>query len=133
LTLMLPITVLVIDSNPAFLRFVVQYLDEQHCETIRVAGAAFRASDALILAAATNPQAALIGMSGSIGSTRGLIADLRRMLPSLDVVAMSQLGAAGYVQAALAAGADAFVDKDRLQVDLVPAIIQAAGARNGLQ
>ena len=130
---MLPITVLVIDSNPAFLRFVVQYLDEQHCETIRVAGAAFRASDALILAAATNPQAALIGMSGSICSALGLIADLRRMLPSLEVVAMSQLGAAGYAQAALAAGADAFVDKDRLRVDLVPAIIQAASARNGLQ
>ena len=130
---MLPISVLVIDSNPAFLRFVVQYLDEQHSETIRVAGAAFRETDALILAAAIDPQAVLVGMSGSVSSALALIANLRQRLPLLDVVAFSQLGSAGYAQAALEAGADIFVDKDRLRVDLVPAILQVTGALESLQ
>src|SRR5689334_18796797 len=96
LKLMAPVSVLVIDSNPVFLRFVVQFLEEQYSATIHVAGAAFREADALTLAAAINPQAVLIGMSGSIGAALGLIAALRRLLPSLEVVAMSQLGAAGY-------------------------------------
>jgi len=129
LKLMAPVSVLVIESNPVFLRFVVQFLDEQYGETIHVAGAAFREADALTLAAAINPQAVLIGMSGSIGAALGLIAALRRLLPSLEVVAMSQLGAAGYAQAALAAGASAFVDKDQLRVDLAPAILQVANSR----
>ena len=127
---MAPISVLVVDSNPAFLRFVVQYLDEQHSETISVAGAAFRESDALILAAAISPQVVLVGMSGPISRALDLIANLRRRLPQLEVVALSQLGSAGYAQAALAAGADIFVDKDRLRIDLVPAIVQAVYSRS---
>lgn len=130
---MAPISVLVMDSNPVFLRFVVQYLDERHGETIRVAGAAFRESDALVLAEAIGPRVALVGMSGSIGSALGLIADMRRLLPSLAVVAMCQLGSAGYAQAALDAGADAFVDKDRLRIELVPTILQAACARQTMR
>ena len=119
-----PISVLVMDSNPAFLRFVVQYLEEQHGETVRVAGAAFRTTDALALAAFTNPQVAIIGMSEPIYNALSLIAEIRQRSPSLHVVAMSQLGAAGYAQAALAAGAAAFVDKDRLRAELLPAILE---------
>lgn len=130
---MMPVSVLVIDSNPAFLRFVVQYLDEQYSEMISVAGAAFRQADALTLAAAISPQVALVGMNGPVSATLGLIANLRHLRPSLPVIALSQLGSAGYAQAALAAGADMFVDKDRLQADLVPAIIQAARAMEAVQ
>jgi DNA-binding NarL/FixJ family response regulator len=54
--------------------------------------------------------------------------NLRRLLSAPAIVALSQLGSAGYTHAALAAGADLFVDKDRMQVDLVPAILQIAGA-----
>jgi DNA-binding NarL/FixJ family response regulator len=113
------------DSNPTFLRFVVQYLEEQPGQMFQVTGAAFREADALILATAACPQLALVGMSGPVASALRLIADLQQQAPELVVVAMSQLGAAGYAQAALEAGAAAFVDKDRLRMDLVPAIIQA--------
>ena len=130
---MAPVSVLVVDFHPAFLRFVVQYLDEQHSNTIRVVGAAFREVDALALATVVSPQVALIGMSGSIDGALKLIADLRRLLPALEVVAMSQLGAAGYAQAALAAGAAVFVDKDQLRAELAPAILQVTCARNILQ
>ena len=128
-----PVPVLVVDFHPVFLRFVVQYLDEQHSEAIRVVGAAFHEADALALATAISPQVVLIGMSGSIDGALRFIADLRRLLPALEVVAMSQLGAAGYAQAALAAGAAAFVDKDRLRVELAPAILRVACAREILQ
>jgi DNA-binding NarL/FixJ family response regulator len=130
---LVPISVLVIDSNPAFLRFVVQYLEERHSEMIRVAGAAFRESDALILAAAISPQVILVGISGPLYTALGLIANVRRLMPSLAVVAMSQLGAAGYAQVALEAGATAFVDKDRLRADLAPAILQAGCGPNTLR
>jgi DNA-binding NarL/FixJ family response regulator len=114
-----------VDSNPTFLRFVVQYLEDQPGQMFQVTGAAFREADALILAAAVNPQVALVGMSGPIASALRLIADLQERLPTLAVVAMSQLGAAGYAQVALKAGAAAFVDKDRLRMDLVSEIVQA--------
>jgi DNA-binding NarL/FixJ family response regulator len=68
-------------------------------------------------------------MSGPISRALGLMADLQRQMPALAVVAMSQLGEAGYSQAALEAGAAAFVDKDRLRIDLVPAIVQAVRSR----
>jgi DNA-binding NarL/FixJ family response regulator len=126
---MQPYSVLKMDPNPAFLRFVVHYIEERHSETAHVVGAVFRASDALMLAGAAAPQVAIVGLSGPIDTALGLIADLRRVLPEMAVVAMSQLGSAGYAQAALEAGADCFVDKDSLLAELGPAIRRAVDAR----
>lgn len=129
----MPISVLVVDTNPAFLRFVVQYLEEQHSAEICVAGAAFRKPDALALATLYSPRVALVGVSGPISGALQLIADLRRQLPSLVVVVMSQLGSAGYAQIALEAGAAAFVDKDQLRADLASALLQAAYSATPIQ
>ncbi|KPV48842.1 hypothetical protein SE17_35890, partial [Kouleothrix aurantiaca] len=93
---------------------------ETHTGRVCVAGAA-RPDEALALAAATRPQVVLVGLSGPVVAALALIAELRQS-GAQHVVAMSQLGSAGYAQAALAAGATAFVDKDRLQIDLVPVL-----------
>jgi DNA-binding NarL/FixJ family response regulator len=53
------------------------------------------------------------------------LADLRTALPEARLVAMSLLGADGYRQAVLAAGADDLVVKSNLRTDLLPAIRRA--------
>lgn len=113
---MQPLSVLVVDANQSFLGFTVRYLEETYAGRVCVAGAA-RPDEALALAAASRPQMVLVGLSGPVGAALALIAELRQCGVH-HVVAMSQLGSAGYAHAALAAGATAFADKDRLQIEL---------------
>jgi DNA-binding NarL/FixJ family response regulator len=125
-------TLLVFDPHPALLGILVRYIEAHHADSLTVAGAAFREPDALALAASAYPQVVLLGMRGAIPDGLGLIAAVRRLLPSAIIVGMSHLGTAGYAQAALDAGADTFVDKDDLKARLLPAILQIADARNTL-
>ena len=91
--------------NPALLRLMVRYLEEHHAESLTVARAASCEADALALAAAAHPQVVLLGMYGPAQDALQLIVSLSRLLPSVIVVGMSDLGVAGYAQAALDAGA----------------------------
>jgi DNA-binding NarL/FixJ family response regulator len=125
-----PFSILVFDSHPALLGALIQHIEAHHAESLAIAGAAFRQSDALVLAAATSPQIVLLGTSGPMQEAARLIEHLHRLLPSAIVVLMTHLGMAGYAQAALDIGADMFVDKDHLNTRLVPAIMQIARDRN---
>lgn len=51
-----------------------------------------------------------------------LIPELRALLPACGVIVVSQNVASAYPERAIAAGADAYVCKDRLWLDLLPAI-----------
>jgi DNA-binding NarL/FixJ family response regulator len=124
------LSMLIFDTHPALLGILVRYLKEQHAELLTVAGAACREADMLSLAATTCPQIVVLGVCGPMQDTIRLIDAVRRLLPSVIIVAMCQLGMAGYAQAALDAGADIFVDKDDLKRRLVPAILEAAVAQD---
>lgn len=56
-----------------------------------------------------------------------LTARIRSEWPGIAVIVVSYLGAQAYVDAAKAAGAHAYVMKDRLTTDLVPAIAAILG------
>jgi len=130
-----PLTILVINGHPMLLREVVRFLEEQ-ASRYTVSGAAFRAADALTLAAAHRPQAILLGLSSTPDPGLSLIAELRRIVPRARVVVMASLALAEYSCAARAAGADACIDKERLRTDLIPALTyadqyEATGVANG--
>ena len=79
---MIPLSMLVFDPHPGLLRLIVQYLEEHHAGTLVIAGAAFRDTDTLALAAATCPQVVLLGMNGQLQDALQLIVALRRLLPT---------------------------------------------------
>jgi DNA-binding NarL/FixJ family response regulator len=119
-TTMAPISVLLVDDNPTFLRILGDFLAEE--EGILVVGTARSGEEALVKAKELRPQVILLdlampGLNGFNTTPR-----LRSMMPDVGIIALTVLDANGYREAALAAGADDFVAKANLNTHLVPAI-----------
>lgn len=117
------LSVLVVNSNPSFLRLLVRYIEDRHADALTVAGAAFRVRDALILAASYQPEAVIVGLSGVEVSGLAFVAEVRRVVPYARVVVIAPMAAAYYADAARAVGADACVASDQLRTDLIPALL----------
>jgi DNA-binding NarL/FixJ family response regulator len=119
-TTMAPISVLLVDDNPTFLRILGDFLGEE--EDILVVGMARSGEEALVKAKELRPQVILLdlampGLNGFNAAPR-----LRSMMPDVGIIALTVLDANGYREAALTAGADDFVAKANLNTHLVPAI-----------
>jgi DNA-binding NarL/FixJ family response regulator len=78
---MMPFSLLIFESNPGFLRLLVQHVEANHGKTLSIVGAVFREADALALAQATCPQIVLLGMYGPVQKSYQLIDALRSRLP----------------------------------------------------
>ena len=115
--------VLLVDDSPHFLRDATAFL---RALGVTVVGSFEDAIMALAQVRALAPDVALVDLR-----MRGLpgleaIPRLREMMPDLGIVAMSLTP--GYRRAAMAAGADEFVDKAAFDTELLPAIHRAADA-----
>ena len=121
-----PISVLIADDNPTFLRIVARFLEEQSRETVSVVATARGGEEALIQAEALRPQVVLIDLKMPGLSGLEAIPRLRRALPDARIIAVTLLDTDAYRQAALAAGADDFVPKTTLNAELLPAIRRVA-------
>ena len=119
-----PISVLLVDDNPTFLRIVTRFLQEH--DDVVVVGAVGGSEEALAQARALQPQVVLLelGMSGLTGLET--IPRLRSMIPEVGIIAMTLLDTNVYRSAVLAAGASDFVPKATLNTDLLPAIRRVA-------
>jgi len=123
---MKPISVLLVDDNPSFLRIATRFL-EQH-DDIVVVGAADGGEEALALAQDLQPDVVLIDLAMPGLSGLETIPRLRAMLPAVGIIALTMLDTNSYRQAALEAHANHFVPKASLDRELVPAIRQVARA-----
>ena len=121
-----PISVLIADDNPTFLRIVTRFLEEQSRKTVSVVATARGGEEALAQAEALRPQVVLIDLNMPGLSGLEAIPRLRRALPDAGIIAVTLLDTDGYRQAALAAGADDFVSKMTLNTELLPAIHRVA-------
>jgi DNA-binding NarL/FixJ family response regulator len=121
---MKPISVLLVDDNPAFLRIVTRFLQE-HDDVITV-GAAGGGEEALALAQDLQPDIVVIDLAMPGLSGLETIPRLRAVLPKVGIIALTVLDTNSYLQAALEAGANDFVSKTSLNTDLLPAIRRAA-------
>ena len=116
------ISILVADSNSVLLRIVSRFLREQEA---RVVGAARGAEEALAQAEILRPDVVLIDLTQTYAAGLDAISRLRTAMPKVGIIATTTLDVDGYRQAALAAGADELVSKDRMSTALVPAIRRA--------
>jgi DNA-binding NarL/FixJ family response regulator len=123
---MKPISVLLVDDNPNFLRIATRFL-EQH-DDIVVVGAASGGEEALALAQEVEPDVVLIDLAMPGLSGLETIPRLRAMLPAVGIIALTVLDTNSYRQAALEAEANEFVAKASLDRELVPAIRRVARA-----
>ncbi|MFB0536671.1 MAG: response regulator transcription factor [Anaerolineae bacterium] len=123
---MKPISVLLVDDNPSFLRIAIRFLQEH--DDVAVVGAAGGGEEALALAQDLQPDIVLIDLAMPGLSGLGTIPRLRAVLPEAGIIALTVLDTTSYWQAALAAGANDFVPKTRLNTDLLPAIRRVAQA-----
>lgn len=111
---------LLVDNNNAFVRIAMRFLQSQP-DLGRVASAE-SAARGLSLASQLRPEVVVLDLHLQQASGLDLIPSLRRRLPDVKVIVLTLWSSEPYRQAALAAGADDFVSKDRLHTDLLPAI-----------
>jgi DNA-binding NarL/FixJ family response regulator len=114
------ISVVLVDDHEAFLNIAASFL-RRH-EEVSVVGAFTRSQEALSRMPALRPHVILFDLN--MPSPNGLeaIPLLREALPNSGIIALSLLDGRMYEQAALEAGADAFVAKSDMISDLLPAI-----------
>ena len=125
---MKPISVLLVDDNPGFLRIATRFLQEH--DDIVVVGAAGGGEEAMAMAQDLQPDIVVIDLAMPGLSGLATIPLLQVVLPEVGIIALTVLDTNGYRQAALAAGANDFVPKASLDTDLLPAIRRVArGAR----
>lgn len=122
-------SVLLVDDHRLFLRLVARFLQEQGDAEISLVSVAHNGYEALSQAQALRPQVILLDLAMPGLSGLEVIPRLRAILPEVAIIVLTGRKAAGYRQAALAAGADDFVAKATLTTDLLPAIRQLARAR----
>jgi len=122
---MKPISVLVVDDNPTFLRIVTRFLQEH--EEIKVVGSVNGGEEALARMPELRPDVILIDLAMPNMSGMEAILRLRPAWPKVRIIALTLLDTDSYRQAALSAGADDFIPKTNLNTALLPAIQQVAG------
>lgn len=120
------VAVLLVDDSAVFLDAATQFLQDHCAEEVNVVGTASGGNRAIVQAEALRPQVVVLDlrMPGMTGLE--MIPRLRTLLPEVRIVMLTQLEARGYREAALAAGADEFVSKARMDSDLPPAIRRVA-------
>jgi DNA-binding NarL/FixJ family response regulator len=124
-----PVSVLLVDDNPAFLRILTRFFRE-HCQNeVMVVGTAGRGEAGLALARSLRPHVILLDlrMPGLCGLET--IPLLRSMLPDVGIIVLTLWDANGYREAALAAGADDLLSKFVVNTDLLPAIRRVARSK----
>jgi DNA-binding NarL/FixJ family response regulator len=121
---MKPISVLLVDDNPAFLRIATRFL-QRHDDTV-VIGTADGGEEALALAQDLQPDIVLVDLAMPGVSGLDTIPRLRAILPKVGIIALTVLDTNSYLQAAIEAGANDFVPKASLNTDLLPAIRRVA-------
>ncbi len=125
---MKPISVMLVDDNPTFLRATAQFI--QAHDDLSIVGAVEEGQDALEQVQALRPQVilvdlAMIGMPGL-----EVIPRLRELMPNAGIIALTLLNTNNFRKAALEAGADAFVPKATMRTDLLPTIRQIVRAED---
>ncbi|MBI4381904.1 MAG: response regulator transcription factor [candidate division NC10 bacterium] len=121
-----PISVLLVDDNLTFLGILTRFLHEHHQNEVTVIGTAGGGAEGLDKAWELRPDIVLLDLHMPALSGLETIPLLRRMLPDVGIIALTLWHANGYLEAALASGADDFLSKFALSTDLLPAIRRVA-------
>jgi DNA-binding NarL/FixJ family response regulator len=122
-------SILLVDDNPTFLHILTRFLHEYNQGEVVVVGTAGGGEQALVQARELRPDIVLIDLAMPDLPGLEAIPRLRQALPEMGIIALTMLGPNGYREAALAAGANEFVSKTTLSIDLPPALRRVARAQ----
>lgn len=125
-----PISILLVDDNRSFLRAEDRFLRQS--EDVTILGMASSGNEALRRSKELLPQIILLDIVLPDISGIELIPPLREDLPAVGIIALTIMDTESYREAALAAGADAFLSKAALFAGLLPTIRQVAGLKDAL-
>jgi len=120
------LSVLLVDDNPFFLRILDQFLSERREGDVKVVGTVMGGRDAVAQAERLRPEVILVDLKMPECSGLELLPQLRKTLPDAILIALSLMDPDEFREDTLAAGADGFVSKVRLERDLIPAIQRLA-------
>lgn len=121
------IPVIFIDPNTSFRRLIVRVLEQHFADTIALVSEA--SSWPLAAPLEVTPRAVLLGLGGEGLADPQLLAAIQLVLPCIPIVVLGHLDDAAYREAAIAAGAAAFISKDEIDADLVPVLRQLTASR----
>jgi DNA-binding NarL/FixJ family response regulator len=122
-----PISVLLIDDNPIFLRILARFLEERSQLEVIVVGSADGGEKALAKTPLIKPHVILVDLAMPDIHGLELIPRLRKIAPDAIIIALTLMDPRSYRASAIAAGADDFVSKATLETDLLPAIRRLVG------
>ena len=115
--------VLLIDENPVFMQAATAFLQRQSgFVTLRTAATL---EAALVGARDFHPSVIVIDPNNSSLEGLAIIPRIRTVLPQVGIVVLALIDSPTYRDASLATGADCFVSKSSMAVDLLPAIRRA--------
>ena len=120
----LPITVVLADDHAIFRRTLRRLLDVE--ETVSVVDEASDLPSAIDYVQRRRPRVLVLDLDMPNGSTLEAIRQLRTELPWTEIVVLTTEESALAAQQLLAAGAVAFVFKDRAETELLEAVRRAA-------
>jgi DNA-binding NarL/FixJ family response regulator len=125
-----PISLLLVDDNPKFLRLLTRFLHIRYPADVVIIDVARSGIEALARAQIVRPQVVLLDLAMPNMPGWEVIPRLRKELPEVGIIVLSLLESGAYREMVLEAGADAFVGKSALVVELVPAIRRVASNRH---
>jgi DNA-binding NarL/FixJ family response regulator len=115
-----PFSILLVDDNESFLRAEERFLRQK--EGVSIVGQASNGGEALNMVKDLEPRVVLLDIAMPEVTGIDLIPELRDAHPSVGIIALTVMDTESYREAALAAGADAFLSKSALFTDLLPTI-----------
>lgn len=118
---------LLVDDHLPFMRALTSFLEES--DGLVVVGSVTRGAEALAKVQELRPDVVLVDLAMPDLPGLEVIPRLRAARPEMGIIALTLLEVDSYRQAALAAGADEFVEKSTLSTALVPAMRQVARAK----
>lgn len=124
---MKPLTLMLVDDNPRFLSAASSYLGE--IDEFILVSTLEGGKEAVAKAKELKPDVILVDLAMPDIAGLQLIPQLRESLPDLGIVALTVHDNPQYREAALEAGADAFVTKSQILKHLEPTIKEVRNAR----
>lgn len=121
------VTLLIVEDQETMRKTLHRFLQSAFPEWTVLEAAT--GADALAACAAHRPEVVLMDIMLPDADGIALTVQVKATLPEARVIFVSYLGGETHVARALAAGGSAYVTKDRLFSDLVPAILALAGSR----
>jgi DNA-binding NarL/FixJ family response regulator len=115
-----PIAVIFLDRNLVFRRLAARLFVRHFAAELVLIAQGDRWP--LVGAPVQTPQAILLGLGADALVEQDQMRDLRADFPAAPIVVLGHLAESAYREAALAAGAAAFIAKDALMTELLPVL-----------